>query len=135
MGYETTYGQGQVGEIIAVSPEVASPHEGFTHDELIDAFYAAELNDVNMGTELALRLFAHAELAGEPRATPLIGRNGSQVEMDGKPLVLADYINFAARRHPQELGGILDFLTMEPGGEDYKAVQETMAGWLTPGKQ
>ncbi|HKU18023.1 MAG TPA: hypothetical protein VJP80_02005 [Candidatus Saccharimonadales bacterium] len=121
----------------AVAPgpqETASPYAGFEHSMLIDRFYETE-GDPDIGRELSVRLFAHAGLEGDPRVVPLIGRDGTQVQGSDGPLTLADYVNFAARHHIDALEGILSFLMMEPGQEDYVAVRATMLSRLGAGRR
>jgi hypothetical protein len=134
MGYETA--QGQVHEPepeIGISPEAASVYDTLAHAELIDQFYVTE-GDPDIGRELSVRLFAHADFADDPRTAPLIGGDGAQVQEDGQPLKLADYVNFAARHHFEALESILDFLLMTPGTQDYETMRATMLGRLSPGK-
>lgn len=132
MGYETTSGwpQGHGGETV-LSPEAASPYAEFGHAELIDRFYATE-GDPAIGTELSVRLLAHAGIPVNPRTAPLIGRDGRQVLLDGKPLALADYVNYAARHHFEAVEGILDFLMLQPGTQDYELKHATMMSRLNP---
>jgi hypothetical protein len=131
MGHETVQGQVHEPEI-GISPEADSPYNTLAHAELIDRFYATE-GDPDMGRELSIRLFAHADFADDPMTAPLIGGDGKRVQEDGKPLVLADYINFAAGHHFEALESILDFLMMEPGTPDYETMRATMLGRLNAG--
>lgn len=116
------------------SPEDASPFAAFSHRALIDRYYETE-GSPNVGLELSIRLFRHAGLVGDPTIMPLIGRNGAQVEEGGRPLMLADYVNFAAKHHFEAVESILDFLTMQPGTQDYDAMRASMVGRLEAGRQ
>jgi len=131
MGYETTSGQpqGRGGET-ALPPEAVSPYAEFGHAELIDRFYETE-GDPAIGTELSVRLFAHAGVPADPRTEPLRGRDGTQVQLGGKLLMLADYVNYAAMHHFEAVEDILSFLMMQSGTQDYEMVRATMVGRLS----
>ncbi|HSX07204.1 MAG TPA: hypothetical protein VLG92_05800 [Candidatus Saccharimonadia bacterium] len=133
MGYETTPGQEQLGDVEMIVPEAASPYAEFGHAELIGQFYETE-GDPDIGRELSVRLFEHAGLTIDPRVAPLIGRDGMQVRESDGPLTLSDYVNFAARHHLEALEEILDFLMKKPGEQDYEATRATIAGRLSLGK-
>lgn len=98
-------------------------------DELIGRFYETE-GDPDIGRELSIRLFEHAEFPDDPETTPLIGRDGEQVQEDGQSLMQAEYVNFAARHHFEALETILDFLMMEKGSPDYGTMRAAMLARL-----
>jgi hypothetical protein len=135
MGYEAGAGQPPAG-LEARQPEVVSPYAGIGHEELIDEFYEADGGDPAIGKELSARLLRHAGFTGDPNTTPLIGRDGTRVVEDGRPLVLADYINFAAAGHTEghleALDEILGFLDMGPGQQDYESMRAGMMRRLNP---
>ncbi len=103
--------------------------ESLSDTELIDQFYVSEGNPV-IGKELAVRIFAHANFTDDPNTTPLIGRDGKQVVQAGQPLVLSDYVNFAVTHHFDAVEGILDFLRMKSGTQDYETVRQSVVGRL-----
>lgn len=111
-----------------------SPYAQYSHGALIDQYYESEGRDYAIGEELGIRLFEHAGLAGDPRSMPLVGRGGPQFAENGRPLMLSDYVNFAAQRHIEALEEILDFLKMEPGTTDYENVRSVMLGRLNAGR-
>lgn len=111
--------------------EAISPYAEFETAALVDRFYETE-GDPTIGTELSVRLLGHARFAGDPRTTPLVGRDGAQVQVDGRPLVLADYVNYAAQHHFYAVGEILDFLSMKPGTQEYVSTRAAMMGRLNP---
>jgi len=113
------------------TPEVVSPYAELMHAELIDRFYESE-GDPAIGTELSVRLFAHAGLEIDPRTAPLLGRDGNPVKQGDRTLMLADYVNYAAGHHFEALEGILDFLMTKPGDENYDTTRATIAGRLSP---
>lgn len=115
------------------SPESPNPYARYGHEELIGQFYESE-GDPAIGEELGVRLYTHAGLAGDPRTIPLIGRGGPQFAENGRPLMLSDYVNFAAQRHIEALEEILAFLTMKPGTADYENVRGVMLGRLNAGR-
>lgn len=103
------------------------------HSDLIDRFYESE-GDPVIGTELSVRIFQHASFMGDPIVTPLLGGNGEQVIDDGKPLVLADYINFATKHHPDAVEQILDFLLLEAGTKEFEDIKSVILRRLNSGK-
>ncbi len=108
----------------------ASPFAAYDHPTLIDKFYESE-GDPNIGKELAIRLFAHAGVGtADPNTAPLIGRDGAQVQGEEGPLVLADYVNYAAVHHFRYVEGILGFLLVHPGEEEYEAGRTAMIARL-----
>lgn len=135
MVHKITHGQlpEYGGRGTGLSPEVVSPYAEFEHPALIEAFYETEGNP-DIGVELAVRMFAHAGIAEDPRAQPLIGRTGAQIEVNGKPLTLADYVNYAADNHIDALPGILGFLMTNPGEPDYETMRTTMQDRLEAGR-
>ncbi|HVV66925.1 MAG TPA: hypothetical protein VHB72_02535 [Candidatus Saccharimonadales bacterium] len=113
--------------------EIPDGEQEISHAELIDRFYETE-GDPAIGRELSVRLFKHACLASDPSTTPLIGRDGKQVQGDNGPLTLADYVNFATAHHPHALEGILDFLMEQPGTPEYEETRTDMIGRLSAGR-
>jgi hypothetical protein len=120
MGYEIFPGQ---------SPE-APTYAELDHIGLISEFL--DTQDPKMGRALSVRLFAHAELEVDPYTTPLVGRDGVQIEQDGRPLVLADYVGYAAEHHGQAMETILGFLLTESRDEGYNSMQAAISGRLNP---
>lgn len=111
--------------------ETVSPYAEIGHTELIGEFYATE-GDPDIGRELSVRIFEHAGFDGDPRAVPLNGRDGTQVQENGQSLTLADYVNFAAVHHFEALENILEFLMMKPGEQDYVTMRATILSRLEP---
>jgi hypothetical protein len=107
-----------------------STYADLDHIDLIGEFL--DKQDPEMGRALSVRLFAHADLRVDPYATPLVGRDGKQVEQDGKSLVLADYVGYAAEHHGDAMEEILGFLLTEPGDKDYDSMRAAISGRLNP---
>lgn len=117
----------QTGEGAVLPPEDRSAFAEIEHAELIDRYYRTQGEDLGIGRELALRLFEHAGFPRDPRGLPLIGRDNTPVlGNDGKPLMLVDYVNWAAEHHTEALPSILDFLLMAPGTIDYEGTRAAM---------
>lgn len=132
MGHETTPEQPRPnGADMGQPPETASPYAELGHSALIDRYYETE-GDVGIGQELSVRFFRHADLGLDPWTTPLIGSDDKQVQLDGRPLMLSDYVNFAASHHFEAIGEILDFLEEQPGSEGYKAARAAIVLRLNP---
>ena len=93
----------------------------------IDEYYEKE-GDPVIGRELSVEFFRHADISTDPSTTPLIGRDGEPIQGDEGPLTLADYVNFAAQRHPYALSEILDFLLKRPGTQSYQDAREVILG-------
>nr|MDQ3094129.1 hypothetical protein [bacterium] len=81
-----------------------------------------------------VRIFKHAGFNIDPRTTPLTGKDGAQVISEGRPLTLADYVNYAAVHHFEALESILGFLEMQKGNTDYEAMSKAIVGRLNPGR-
>jgi len=133
MGHETTSGQPQgYGVEMISSPEAVPPYAELGHADLVDRFYATQ-GDPVIGRELSIRLFAHADIPIDPGTAPLIGRDGTQIQLDGRPLTLADYVNYAAGHHLEAVESILNFLMAQPGTQDYEATHATIQSRLNIG--
>lgn len=122
----------------AAQAEAVSPHAKLETLEIVDLFYEKNTNDPEaaqeVGQEVAVRFFEHAGLTDDPRTTPLIGRDGKQVQEDGRPLFFVDYINYAARHHPNALDSILSFFLMEPGEQEYEDMRAVILAKLEVGR-
>lgn len=115
---------------LGIPPQEALPYSELSHDELIDEFYRLE-GDPDIGRALGVRLIEHADISDiDPQTAPLTDRAGKQVELDRKPAVLADYVNFAAQNHFGALPQILGFLRQKPGEEDYKTTRDIIAAMV-----
>ncbi len=112
------------------SPEAAASYAELSHIDLISEFL--EEQDPDVGRALSARLFAHADLRVDPYITPLVGRDGKQIEQDGRSLVLADYVGYAVEHHGDAMEAILGFLLTEPGDGDYETTQAAIVGRLSP---
>lgn len=113
MGYEEERSLAQEARVRYVALE---------NPVLINQFFKTKGNP-DIGRELSIRYFEHAGFTGDPLTTPLIGRDGKQVQHNGQLLVLADYVNFAADHHFEALTvpkGVFESLLMEPGTPDYE---------------
>lgn len=131
--HEAAGGEARVYRGVAGSqPEAASPYAEVGHRDLIDRFYETE-GDPSVGAELSARLFEYAGLAVDPSVAPLIGRDGRQVEENGRPLTLSDYVNYAAGHHFEALEGILGFLMQRPGEQGYDTARAAIVGRLSAG--
>ena len=97
--------------------------------ELVGIFYDTE-GDLTVGKELSSRVFEHAGFSGELSTVPLVGRDGSQIQEDGRALMLIDYINFAARHHFDAVPAILDFLSMDKGSQDFETMRAVIVDRL-----
>jgi hypothetical protein len=113
----------------AAQAEVASPYAKLETLELVDLFYERDA-DPAVGQEIAVRYFEHAGFTDDSRTTPLIGRDGKQVQEDGRQLFLVDYINYAAKHHSEALDSILSFLLMRPGEQDYEDMRASILARL-----
>jgi hypothetical protein len=108
----------------------APAYADLDHIDLIGDFL--DTQDPNMGRALSARLFAHAGLEVDPYTTPLRGRDGTQVEQDGRSLVLADYVGYAAEHHGDAMEEILGFLLTDKKHEDYISMQAAISDRLNP---
>lgn len=115
--------------------EVAQ-YGGIGNADLIVKFYEMGA-DSDIGRELSVRLLAHAGYAGDPTTEPLTGKDGKQVQDSetGKPLTLADYVNFATEHHFYALEGILNFLHTKPGEPEYEEGRAAYVGYLGANRQ
>ena len=99
------------------------PYAAMSHEELIGAFVNSQ-GEPAIGTVISIRTFVHAGFKGDPTTTPLRGRDGRQIEENGRPLMLADYHNYAASHHFDYLESILeftlDFLNQEKGSDKHQ---------------
>lgn len=93
--------------------------------DLIVEFFDSDV-DQAIGRELSVRIMEHAGFPGDPDTAPLIGSDGSQIEKDGNPLTLADYINYAVDHHFEAVESILTFLLMERGSPEYETMRAAM---------
>lgn len=126
--------QGIAGEAAGSRLPEVSPYAELSHAQLIGQFYETE-GDTNIGRELSDRLFRHAGLTIDPNVTPLLGRDGKQIQEGGASLTLTDYVNYAAGHHFEALEGILDFLLTQPGDGNYEAAQAAMLSRLNAGRR
>lgn len=121
------------GERAPTNSEAASPYEGMLSPELIDRFFATRGNH-EVGRELGVRLLRRLGFPADhdPTAEPLMGRSGEQLELDGKAVMWADYVNYAAFDHFDAIGDLFDALTDDSDGQAFKRAQAAMQGWLPP---
>jgi hypothetical protein len=130
MRHEAVQGHDLAPEVATQTSE-ASPFADTGHAALILQFYETGA-DPTIGRELSVRLLAHAGYAGDPTAEPLTGNDGRRVldTATGRPLVLADYVNYATNHHIYALEDILNFLHTKPGEPDYERGRAAYAGYL-----
>lgn len=106
---------------------------GIRTPELIGQFYETK-GDPAIGRELSIRLLEHAGLGRGVSDRPLAGRDGRQVVAGDRPLVLADYVNYAAEHHFAALDEVFNFFLMQEGTPDYEAARAGMLARINAGK-
>ena len=130
MGHEAVPGHTATHDVSNRPPE-GSPYAEISHEDLIVQFYESGADPV-IGRELSGRLLTHAGFTGDPTTEPLTGSDGQPVfdATTRKPLMLVDYVPFAADHHLYALEGILSFLYTKPGEPEYESGRAAYAHYM-----